>query len=57
MKKFFSLLLGLLLLATNCTTQKPVTSNMESIPVYYAGNDEPSASSGVVLYSDEQKNK
>jgi uncharacterized lipoprotein YajG len=49
MKKIL-LLLCLLLLAASCATQKNTTSRVESVPVYYNGNDEPSASSGVVLY-------
>jgi uncharacterized lipoprotein YajG len=53
MKKIL-LFLCLLLLAAGCTTQKTTTSYKESAFVYYTGNDEPSAFSGVVSYSDEQ---
>jgi uncharacterized protein YceK len=49
MKKIL-LFLCLLLLAASCATQKTATSHTESVPVYYNGNDELSASSGVVLY-------
>jgi hypothetical protein len=56
MKKI-SLFLLLLLLATSCATQKTAASHVESVPVYYNGNDEPSASSGVVLYQTNNKNK
>ena len=53
MKKFLLLLAGLLLLAAGCATQKTTTSNVEGIPVYYTGNDEPAAV-GVFRYSEEQ---
>jgi uncharacterized lipoprotein YajG len=53
MKKIFFLLACLLLLAAGCATQKTATSNV-ACPVYYNGNDEPAASSGVVTYSNEQ---
>jgi hypothetical protein len=52
MKKIL-LFLCLLLLAASCATQKNLTTD-PSPKVYYNGNDEPSASSGVVSYSDEQ---
>jgi uncharacterized protein YceK len=55
MKKIL-LFLCLLLLATSCATQKKLTSHVESVPVYYNGNDEPSASSGVVLNQTNNKN-
>jgi hypothetical protein len=48
--------LYLLLIATSCATQKTTTSHVESVPVYYNGNDEPSASSGVVLYQTNNRN-
>ena len=61
MKKIFSLLAGLLLLAAGCATQKssppaPLQAERGAVqpPVYYTGNDEPAASSGVVTYSNEQ---
>jgi hypothetical protein len=61
MKKIL-LFLCLALLATSCATQKPtnLTSDLSPrarravFPVYYNGNDEPAATSGVVSYSDEQ---
>jgi uncharacterized lipoprotein YajG len=53
MKKML-LFLCLLLLAASCATQKTTTSHVESIPVYYTGNGELPASSGIVLYSGEQ---
>jgi hypothetical protein len=63
MKKIL-LFLCLLLLATSCATQKNLASNPSPLErgetpslsegdgrrLYYNGNDEPSASSGVVLY-------
>jgi hypothetical protein len=48
------MLLFLLLIATSCVTQKTTTSNVENIPVYNTGQDEPAASSGVVAYPDGQ---
>ena len=60
MKKIL-LFLCLLLLAASCATQKsspPATLQAEKGAVqplvYYTGNDEPAASSGVVTYSNEQ---
>jgi uncharacterized lipoprotein YajG len=50
MKKLYFLLACLLLLVAGCATQKTTTSHVENVPVYYNGNDEPSASSGVFLY-------
>ncbi|MDR3133418.1 MAG: hypothetical protein LBU42_05280 [Prevotellaceae bacterium] len=55
MKKMLLLFAGLLLLVTGCATQKTTTTHVESIPVYYTGNDEPAAV-GVFRYSDEQQN-
>ena len=52
MKKIL-LFLCLLLLVAGCATQKTTTSNVEGIPVYYTGNDEPAAV-GVFRYSKEQ---
>jgi hypothetical protein len=54
MKKIL-LFLCLLLLAASCATQKNLTHDPSPkvrgvAPMYYNGNDEPSASSGVVLY-------
>jgi hypothetical protein len=54
MKKML-LFLCLLLLATSCATQKQTVSRVESVPVYYTGDDKPAAVSGVVYYSEEQK--
>jgi hypothetical protein len=51
--KIFFFLLGVALLATSCATKKRTISHVESVPVYYTGNDEPAAS-GVFYYSDEQ---
>jgi hypothetical protein len=56
MKKILLLLLGLSLLAASCATRETPTSHVESVPLYYNGNDEPSASSGVVLYQTNNKN-
>jgi uncharacterized lipoprotein YajG len=51
--KIFFLLACLLLLAASCATQKQTANN--AVPyVYYTGNDEPAASSGIVTYSNEQ---
>jgi hypothetical protein len=50
--KTILLFLCLLLLATSCATQKTNTSNVEKIPVYYTGNDEPAAVA-VFWHSDE----
>ncbi|MDR0693765.1 MAG: hypothetical protein LBF81_00495 [Prevotellaceae bacterium] len=55
MKKIIFLFLCLLLLATGCATQKQTVSRVESVLVYYTGDDKPAAFSGVVYYSDEQK--
>jgi uncharacterized lipoprotein YajG len=52
MKKIL-LLLCLALLATGCATQKQTVSRVESVPVYYTGDNKPAASSGVVLYAGE----
>ncbi|MDR3134414.1 MAG: hypothetical protein LBU42_10430 [Prevotellaceae bacterium] len=52
MKKIL-LFLFLLLIAASCATQKTTASHVESIPVYYTGNDEPAAA-GMFRYSDEQ---
>ncbi|MDR3134265.1 MAG: hypothetical protein LBU42_09670 [Prevotellaceae bacterium] len=52
MKKNFFLLAGLLLLAAGCATQKTTASNVENIPVYYTGNDEPAAV-GVSRYNKQ----
>jgi uncharacterized lipoprotein YajG len=52
--KFIFLFVSLLLLATSCATQKQTVSHVESIPVYYTGDNTPAASSGVVYYSNEQ---
>jgi uncharacterized lipoprotein YajG len=52
MKKIL-LFLCLLLLAASCATQKRTVSRVESVPVYYTGDDAPAASSGVVVYSNE----
>jgi hypothetical protein len=61
MKKILLLFLCLLLLAASCATQKNLTPDpfpkaREVAPMYYNGNDEPSASSGVVLYQTNNKN-
>jgi hypothetical protein len=70
MKKILLLFLCLLLLAASCATQKNLTSDPspeargETPPLsegdggrlYYNGNDESSASSGVVLYQTNNKN-
>jgi hypothetical protein len=59
MKQILFIFLCLLLLATNCATQKsspPTPLQAEGkcvVPVYYNGNDEP-AGCGVFLYSEEQ---
>jgi hypothetical protein len=53
MKKML-LFLCLALLAMSCATQKQTISNA-ACPVYYNGNGEQSASSGVVSYSEEQR--
>ncbi|MDR3133150.1 MAG: hypothetical protein LBU42_03915 [Prevotellaceae bacterium] len=53
MKKMLLFLL-LLLMVTSCATQKTTTSNVENIPVYNTGKDEPAASSGVVVYPGGQ---
>jgi hypothetical protein len=57
MKKTFFFLL-LLLLATSCATvsitNKTTTAEVARAPVYYDGNNEPVATSGVVVYSDKQ---
>jgi uncharacterized lipoprotein YajG len=45
--------LCLLLLATSCATQKQTVSRVESVPVYYTGDNKQAASSGVVVYSNE----
>ena len=53
MKKLFFLLACLLLLAAGCATQKQTAD--KTVPhVYYTGNDEPAASSGVVTSPNEQ---
>jgi hypothetical protein len=59
--KFFFLLAGLLLLAAGCATQKSSPSTpfqaeraVVQPPIYYDGNDEPAASSGIVWYPGEQ---
>jgi hypothetical protein len=61
MKKILLLLLGLSLLAASCATQKsspqtPLQGERGAVQpaVYYTGNSEPAASSGVVFYSGEQ---
>ena len=51
--KICFLLVGLLLLAASCATQKQTASRVENAPVYYDGNDEPAAM-GMFRYSDEQ---
>ncbi|MDR0694205.1 MAG: hypothetical protein LBF81_02765 [Prevotellaceae bacterium] len=51
MKKIL-LFLCLLLLATGCATQKRTVSRVESVPVYYTGDNKPAAFSGVVTYSN-----
>jgi hypothetical protein len=57
MKKI-TLFLLLLLLATSCATtgatKKTLTAEDVGAPVYYDGNNEPVATSGVVVYSDKQ---
>jgi hypothetical protein len=57
MKQTFFFLL-LLLLATSCatirTTNKTATGNVAGMPVYYAGNGEPVATSEVFMYPDGQ---
>jgi hypothetical protein len=52
MKKILLFLL-LLLIATSCAMQKTAASNA-TCPVYYNGNSEPAASSGIMSYSEKQ---